>query len=73
MNDDAANNGASVWSTDQIYYWPGADHSFQFYAWAPTDADGLTTPSTPKAQELLHIQFQQMLAEQKDIVVATTT
>ncbi|MGN1262455.1 MAG: fimbrillin family protein, partial [Prevotella sp.] len=43
MNTNASNVAASVgtgaiWSTEQIYYWPGADHSFQFYAWAPTDA-----------------------------------
>lgn len=71
MDEDAANNG-SVWSTDQIYYWPGADHSFQFYAWAPTDADKLTTPSTPQSKELSYT-VPANAAEQKDIVVATTT
>lgn len=70
MDEDAANNG-SVWSTDQIYYWPGADHSFQFYAWAPTDADKLTTPSTPQSKELSYT-VPANAAEQKDIVVATT-
>ena len=71
MDEDAANNG-SVWSTDQIYYWPGADHSFQFYAWAPTDAEKLTTPSTPQSKELSYT-VPANAAEQKDIVVATTT
>lgn len=71
MDEDAANNG-SVWSTDQIYYWPGADHSFQFYAGAPTDADKLTTPSTPQSKELSYT-VPANAAEQKDIVVATTT
>ena len=71
MDEDAANNG-SVWSTNQIYYWPGADHSFQFYAWAPTDADKLTTPSTPQSKELSYT-VPANAAEQKDIVVATTT
>lgn len=71
MDEDATNNG-SVWSTDQIYYWPGADHSFQFYAWAPTDADKLTTPSTPQSKELSYT-VPANAAEQKDIVVATTT
>lgn len=70
MDEDAANNG-SVWSTDQIYYWPGADHSFQFYAWAPTDADKLTTPSTPQSKELSYT-VPANAADQKDIVVATT-
>ena len=59
MNTNASNVGASVgtgaiWSTEQIYYWPGADHSFQFYAWAPTDipTDYLTVPSSPSSKEL---------------------
>ena len=71
MDEDAANNKGSVWSTDQIYYWPGADHSFQFYAWAPTDADNLTTPSTPQSKELSYT-VPANTTEQKDIVVATT-
>ena len=45
MDTNASNSAASVgpgaiWSTEQTYYWPGADQSFQFYAWAPTDASG---------------------------------
>lgn len=71
MNTNASNTGA-IWSTEQIYYWPGADHSFQFYAWAPTDADKLTTPSTPQSKELSYT-VPANAAEQKDIVVATTT
>lgn len=70
MDEDAANNG-SVWSTEQIYYWPGADHSFQFYAWAPTDAGGLTTPSSPQEKSLAYT-VPEAAADQKDIVVATT-
>ncbi len=76
MDTNASNVGASVgsgaiWSTEQIYYWPGADHSFQFYAWAPTDADGLTTPSSPTST-FLEYTVPDAAAGQKDIVVATT-
>lgn len=72
MDENATNNG-SVWSTEQIYYWPGADHSFQFYAWAPTDipTDYLTTPSSPQ-NKLLAYTVPKAAADQKDIVVATT-
>lgn len=75
MDTNASNVGASVgtgaiWSTEQIYYWPGADHSFQFYAWAPTDASDLTTPSSPSSKELKYI-VPADAANQKDIVVAT--
>ncbi len=76
MNTNASNTSASVgtgaiWSTEQIYYWPGADHSFQFYAWAPTDAGGLTTPSAPTSKELAYTVPAEATS-QKDIVVATT-
>ena len=76
MNTNASNSAASVgsgaiWSTEQTYYWPGADHSFQFYAWAPTDAGGLTTPSSPSSKELKYT-VPADAADQKDIVVATT-
>lgn len=76
MNTNASNTAASVgsgtiWSTEQIYYWPGADHSFQFYAWAPTDASGLVTPTTPETKTLAYT-VPEAAADQKDIVVATT-
>ena len=76
MDTNASNSAASVgtgaiWSTEQTYYWPGADHSFQFYAWAPTDASGLTTPSSPQEKSLAYI-VPEAAANQKDIVVATT-
>lgn len=76
MNTNASNVAASVgtgaiWSTEQIYYWPGADHSFQFYAWAPTDTGGLTTPSSPQEKSLAYT-VPEAAADQKDIVVATT-
>ena len=76
MDTNASNSAASVgtgaiWSTEQTYYWPGADHSFQFYAWAPTDASGMTTPSSPQEKTLAYI-VPKAAANQKDIVVATT-
>lgn len=76
MNTNASNVAASIgtgaiWSTEQIYYWPGADHSFQFYAWAPMDAVGLTTPSSPQEKSLAYT-VPEAAADQKDIVVATT-
>lgn len=76
MNTNASNSAASVgtgakWSTEQIYYWPGTDHSFQFYAWAPTDAGGLTTPSSPQDKSLAYT-VPEAATDQKDIVVATT-
>lgn len=70
-NTDASVGSGAIWSTEQIYYWPGADHSFQFYAWAPTDASGLVTPTTPETKTLAYT-VPEVAADQKDIVVATT-
>lgn len=70
-NTDASVGSGAIWSTEQIYYWPGADHSFQFYAWAPTDASGLVTPTTPETKTLAYT-VPEVAVDQKDIVVATT-
>ncbi len=69
--DEVATNNGSVWSTEQIYYWPGAYHSLQFHAWAPVDAGGLTAPSSPQDRSLAYI-VPEAVADQRDIVVATT-
>lgn len=76
MNEDAVNTTDAVgdnaiWSTKHTYYWPGAEHTFQFYAWAPTDAGGLTVPSSPQEKSLAYT-VPEATADQKDIVVATT-
>ncbi len=75
MDEEATNANAAVgtdaiWSTANTYFWPGTVHSFQFYAWAPTDADGLTTPSTPQSK-ILAYTVPNIAANQKDIVAAT--
>ena len=76
MNEDAVNTTGAVgdnaiWSTEHTYYWPGAEHTFQFYAWAPTDAGGLTVPSSPQEKSLAYT-VPEAVADQKDIMVAAT-
>lgn len=70
MDEDAANDGNGTWSTARTYYWPGAEHSFQFYAWAPTDAMGIKVPDAPTSKTLTYTVLSGA-ADQKDIVVAT--
>lgn len=70
MNEDATKNG-DIWRTDRTYYWPGATHSFQFYAWAPVDAEFTSTPTSPTETTLTYT-VPANAADQKDIVVATT-
>ena len=71
LDEDATKNSSTIWNTDKIYYWPGAEHTFQFYAWAPTNADGLIVPTTPQSKQMTYT-VPANVAAQKDIVVATT-
>lgn len=70
MNEDAIKKG-DIWSTDRTYYWPGAAHKLQFYAWAPVDAEFTSTPTSPTETTLAYT-VPANAADQKDIVVATT-
>ncbi len=71
INDDVTDKGGNLWSTGNVYYWMDAQQSLQFYAWAPTDAGGLTTPMTPQSTTL-NYTVPLAAMEQKDIVVAKT-
>lgn len=71
LDEDATQNSSNIWNTDKIYYWPGAEHTFQFYAWAPTNAAGLTAPTSPQSKQMTYT-VPANVAAQKDIVVATT-
>ena len=71
MDENVSENGNNLWSTTNTYYWPGDGHSLQFYAWAPVDAAFTATPQNP-AETTLDYTVPKVVAEQKDIVVATT-
>lgn len=66
MNEDVTKIGNN-WTMDNTYYWPGANHTLQFYAWAPADA--ITAPSSP---ENLTFEYTvpEEATEQQDLVVA---
>ena len=70
MNENASKSGSNLWKTSQTYYWPGANHSFRFYAWAPADVTALTAPSTPQSKVLAYT-VPAAVTNQKDILVAT--
>lgn len=71
MDEDITPTGGNVWSSDRIYYWPGKNHSLQFYAWSPIEADGLNTPDIPTNKTLSYV-VPEDATMQKDIIVATT-
>ena len=70
MNADVTKKGNNLWSSDRVYYWPGAEHTLQFYAWAPASGTFKTTPTTPENTELTYT-VPSDAANQKDIVVAS--
>lgn len=72
MNEDASSNAQNVWQTDRIYYWPGSNHTLQFYAWAPIDAQGFVAPSTPQSMDCTYT-VPAVASDQKDILVASTS
>nr|WP_325287989.1 fimbrillin family protein [uncultured Bacteroides sp.] len=67
FNEDVSKTGR-YWTTDQTYYWPGADYELQFYAWAPKDV----FTSTPDSPENLTFAYTvpTEATEQQDLVVA---
>lgn len=71
MDEDVTKTEGNVWSGDRIYYWPGKSNSLQFYAWSPTETDGLTVPTAPTSTTLSYSVPDDATAQQ-DIVVATT-
>ena len=70
MDADVIKRGNNLWSSDRVYYWPGAEHTLQFYAWAPVFGAFETTPATPENTKLTYT-VPSDAADQKDIVVAS--
>lgn len=67
MDADVSEQGSNRWTTDNTYYWPGSGHTLQFYAGA-----GIRMPATPESTHLSSYTVPQDVAEQRDILVATT-
>lgn len=71
MDADVFEQVNNRWTTDTTYYWPGNGHTLQFYALTPDDA-GIRMPATPASTHLSSYTVPQDVAEQHDILVATT-
>lgn len=71
MDADVSEQVNNRWTTDTTYYWPGNGHTLQFYALTPDDA-GIRMPATPASTHLSSYTVPQDVAEQRDILVATT-
>lgn len=71
MDEDVTDKGNNLWSSENVYYWPGAESSLQFYAWAPVDAGFTSTPETPADDALIGYTVPTEVVNQKDVVVAS--
>lgn len=71
MDADVSKQVNNRWTTDNTYYWPGNGHTLQFYALTP-DYAGIRMPATPASTHLSSYTVPQDVAEQRDILVATT-
>lgn len=67
MNEDVTKTGNS-WTMDNTYYWPGADHTLQFYAWAPANA--ITAAPTSPNNMTFTYTVPTDATKQQDLVVA---
>ena len=70
MDADVTKKENNLWSSTDTYYWPGAGHTLQFYAWAPVSGAFKETPTTPESTVLTYT-VPSDAADQKDIVVAS--
>ena len=71
MDEIVTSNGSDIWTSDKIYYWPGDGNTLQFYALAPVD-DNIQMPTTPESAQLSRYTVPKDVANQQDILVATT-
>ena len=69
MDTNVAKAGDGLWSSTDTYYWPGAGHALEFYAWAPAADAFSTTPQSPATSTLAYTVPTEAV-DQKDIVVA---
>lgn len=74
MYNEKVKHQADYWASENVYYWPGENHQLQFYAYAPYDCAGITLPvqTSPTAPPTLNYIVPSSVADQKDVMVATT-
>ena len=63
----------NLWSSDNVYWWPGAEHKLQFIAYSPYNDPSLVIPEkkTAPSYDMIYTAPDNV-KQQKDIVVAKT-
>lgn len=69
-NEKYYKNDGGVITSDNIYYWPGSQLTFDFYNIAPYGAAGLTVPADATAARQLEYVVPAYPKDQQDLMIA---
>jgi hypothetical protein len=72
-NSTPSENSTWVYSSGNIYYWPGADFTLDFYAVAPADAVTSDNYANAKTRNKFTYTVPTSPADQKDLMVDSVT
>lgn len=59
----------NIFKAQNIYYWPGASLTFDFYTYSPYNANGLSLPESPDIR-ILNYTVPTDVAQQQDLMLA---
>ncbi len=68
-NEQYTKGENNIFQAQNIYYWPGASLTFDFYTYSPYKANGLSLPGSPDIR-ILNYTVPTDVAQQQDLMLA---
>ena len=68
-NEQYTKGENNIFQAQNIYYWPGASLTFDFYTYSPYNANGLSLPGSPDIR-ILNYTVPTDVAKQQDLMLA---
>lgn len=68
-NEQYTKGENNIFQAQNIYYWPGASLTFDFYTYSPYNAKGLSLPGSPDIR-ILNYTVPTDVAQQQDLMLA---
>lgn len=68
-NEQYTKGENNIFQAQNIYYWPGASLTFDFYTYSPYNANGLSLPESPDIR-ILNYTVPTDVAQQQDLMLA---
>ncbi len=68
-NEQYTKGENNIFQAQNIYYWPGASLTFDFYTYSPYNANGLSLPGSPDIR-ILNYTVPTDMAQQQDLMLA---